>query len=115
VIFKEWSYECTACGEKQKHLHWSVDAPPLCACGGRLGPYSVVATRNRGVIDDQIEGGPRFFETMGHEPVWIESKSQWKREVDKRQLVNVVRHDSAYYAKQRKMHDEKLRDERGMR
>jgi hypothetical protein len=112
VIFKEWSYECTACGEKQKHLHWSVDAPPLCACGGTLAPYSLAAAPNRGVIDDQIEGGPRFFETLGHEPVWIESKSQWRREVDKRQLVNVVKHDSAYYAKQRKMHDEKLRDER---
>lgn len=66
---------------------------------------------NVSVIDDQLEGGPRFFDTMGHEDVWIESKSQWRREVAARNLVNVDKHDSAYYAKQRRMHDEKLRDE----
>jgi hypothetical protein len=112
MIFKEWSYECTACGEKQKHLHWSVDAPPLCACGGRLEPYSVVATRNRGVIDDQIEGGPRFFENFGHEPVWIETKSDRRKAMEKYNVIDVNRHEDSYYRKQRKMHDEQLRDEK---
>jgi hypothetical protein len=73
-------------------------------CRGGHGRYNV------SVVDDQIEGGPRFFETMGDKDVWIESKSQWRKEVDARQLVNVVRHDSAYYAKRRQMHDEELRD-----
>jgi hypothetical protein len=62
------------------------------------------------VIDDQIEGGARFFETMGHEPVWIESKSQWRREVAARNLEHVDRHDSAYHRKRLKMHDEERRD-----
>jgi hypothetical protein len=62
------------------------------------------------VIDDQIEGGPRFFDTMGHEPVWIESKSQWRAEVAARQLVNVDKHDRAYYQRKFREHDEKLRD-----
>ena len=115
MIFKAWHYECRSCGEKQQHLHWSVDAPPLCACGGTLEPYSVVATPNRGVIDDQIEGGPRVFETMGHEGVYIESKSQWRREVAKRNLENVVRHDNDYYVRHRKQHMEKLRDEGQLR
>jgi hypothetical protein len=84
VIFKEWAYECTACAAKQKHFHWSVDAPPLCVCGGTLEPYEFTLSRNRGVIDDQLEGGPRLFEHMGHEPVFIESKSHLKREMDKR-------------------------------
>jgi len=75
---------------------------PFCPHGF---PYAGVA-----VIDDQIEGGPRMFDTMGHDEVYIESKSQWKREVAARGLENVVRHDSAYYAKQRRMHDERLRD-----
>jgi hypothetical protein len=74
-------------------------------CKGGHGKYNV------NVIDDQLEGGARLFETMGHEPVWIESKSQWKREVDARQLINVDKHDRAYYQKQFRMHDEKLRDE----
>ena len=111
MTFKEFSYECEACRAKVKKLHWDYEPVPACDCGGRLHPYSLSLSRNRGVIDDQIEGGPRFFETMGHEDVWIESKSQWRREVEKRNLENVVKHDSAYYAKQRKMHDEKLRDE----
>jgi hypothetical protein len=112
VIFKEWSYECGACGVKVKLLHWDYEQADPCHCGGTFQPYSTVARPNRGVIDDQLEGGPRVFETMGHEGVYIESKSQWKREMEKRGLVNVVKHDAAHYAKQRKMHDEKLRDER---
>jgi hypothetical protein len=62
------------------------------------------------VIDDQIEGGPRFFDTMGPEDVWIESKSQWRREVEKRELIHVDRHDRHYYQTKFKQHDERLRD-----
>lgn len=111
MTFKEYAYECEACGRKVKRLHWDHESPGACECGGELHPgASLILGRNRGVIDDQIEGGPRFFETMGHEPVWIESKSQWRREMEKRNLVNVVRHEADYYAKRRKMHDEELRD-----
>ncbi len=62
------------------------------------------------VIDDQLEGGPRHFETMGDDAPFISSKSEWRREVEARGLVNVDRHDSAYYAAKRKQHDEHLRD-----
>ena len=62
------------------------------------------------VIDDQLEGGPRRFDTMGHDMPYIESKSQWKREVERRGLVPFSPRDAAYHAKQRKMHDERLRD-----
>jgi hypothetical protein len=65
---------------------------------------------NLGIINDELEGGARFFENMGPEPVYVESKSQWRREVAARQLVNVDKHDSAYYAKRRQMLDEKRRD-----
>ena len=110
MTFKEWAYECPACGAKPKVLHWDYEQPGPCACGGSLLPYSSALARNRGVIDDQIEGGPRFFEHMGNEPVWIESKSQWKRELESRGLVNVVKHDSAHYAKQLKMRNECIKD-----
>jgi len=63
-----------------------------------------------GVIDDQIEGGPRFFDTMGHEPVWIESKSQWRAEVAARHLVNVDKYDRAHYQKKFREHEERLKD-----
>lgn len=79
-------------------------------CGGRNAhgfPLQGIA-----VIDDTIEGGPRFFDTMGHEDVWIESKSQWRREVAARNLEHVDRHDSAYHARVRRMREEHRRDTR---
>lgn len=62
------------------------------------------------IIDDEIEGGPRFFDTMGPEDVWISSKSEWRREVKARGLVNVDKHDRAYYQRRFRMHDEEKRD-----
>jgi hypothetical protein len=65
------------------------------------------------IIDDQLEGGARWCETMGHEPVWLDgTKSQWKREVDARKdsIVHVDRHDRAYYDRKFRLHDQELRD-----
>lgn len=62
------------------------------------------------VIDDTLEGGPRCFETMGPDAPFIASKSQWRREVAARGLVHVDRHDRAYYDRQFKAHDERLKD-----
>jgi hypothetical protein len=62
------------------------------------------------IIDDQLEGGPRRFDTMGDDEPFIESKSQWKREVEKRELIHVDRHDRNYYRTKFKQHDERLRD-----
>lgn len=117
MTFKERVYECVPtfgrCDNRIKKLAWDNAEPPSCTFHGTtMVEVPTSWAGNRGVIDDQIEGGPRFFETFGHEPVWIDSKSEWRRQVDKHQVVNVVRHDSAYYAKQRKMHDERLRDEK---
>lgn len=77
-------------------------------CGGRNAHGFPLATF--GVIDDQLEGGPRRFETMGDDAPYIESKSQWRREMEKRGLVNVERHDRDYYRRKFKEHDERLRD-----
>lgn len=68
------------------------------------GPYRI------NVIDDSIEGGPRFFENFGDTPVWIGSKSEWRAAVDRYQVVNVDKHDRSYYQKKFREHDEKLRD-----
>lgn len=88
---------CENCGHELQVGDW-----PFCNSGH--GKYNV------SVIDDQLEGGPRFFETMGHDAPYIESKSQWKREVEARGLVNVDKHDRAYYRKKFREHDEQLRD-----
>ena len=44
------------------------------------------------VIDDTVTGGERFFENLGHDRVWIDSKSQLKRELEARGLQPMVRH-----------------------
>lgn len=113
MTFKEFAYECEGCGARIKRLRWAHEPLAPCeACGGdRLHETSIDLRKHRGVIDDQLEGGARWCETMGHEPVWLDgTKSQWRKEVAKRGLTNVVKHDSAYYAKQRKLHDERKAD-----
>jgi hypothetical protein len=89
---------CDAC---QQEIH--IGEWPFCPHGFPLGA-------GLAVIDDELEGGPRRFETMGPDEPFISSKSEWRREVAARGLVNVDKHDAAYYAKQRRMHDERLRD-----
>jgi len=90
---------CDRCGVELK-----VGDFPFCRGAGGHGPWRV------SVIDDQLEGGPRRFETMGHDAPYIASKSQWKREVAQRGLVHVDKHDRAFYARMFKQHDERLRD-----
>lgn len=112
MTFKERRFECQGCGAEVRDCFWDGQQPAPCACGGRWADTGLpmAVGRNRGVIDDQIEGGPRFFENFGHEPVWVDSKSEYKRQLEKHNAINLVRHDAAYYAKQRKQHDEMLRD-----
>ena len=43
------------------------------------------------IIDDQLDGGPQWIENLGHDPVWVEDKSQLKRELQKRDLQPAVR------------------------
>jgi hypothetical protein len=109
VTFKERTYRCQACDAQEKRLAWNTDAPPACDAHGPMVETDRAGAAAPAVVDDTIIGG-RWVETLGHEPVWIESHSQLRREAEKRGLVNVVRHDDAYYARQRKQHDEYLRD-----
>lgn len=115
MTFKERRYECQGCGEAVKGLYWDHQQPDPCVCGGTWAETGLLTTMSRhtGVIDDQLEGGARWCETMGHEPVWLDgTKSQWRREVERHQVVNTVRHDDAYYARHRRQHLEQLRDEK---
>ena len=74
---------CDRCGKELALGEWPF-------CGGKnahgfpLGPF--------GAIDDQIFGGPRWFDTLGPDDVWIESKSQLRREAKARGLIPVERH-----------------------
>lgn len=55
------------------------------------------------VIDDTLPGGPRWMHNLGDKPVWIETKSQLKREMELRGLVPAPRdryekHDQSPWA-----------------
>jgi hypothetical protein len=108
MTFKLRAYECASCGSRTQMLRWDTDPAPSCDCGQALHETGLSWAPTRGVVDDTVDG--HWCETLGHEPVWIESKSQLRREAEKRGLINVVRREDSYYAKQRKMHDERLRD-----
>ena len=96
--------ECPKCGKVLQSGEWPF-------CGDAKNDHGFPVGKGLTIIDDQLEGGARWCETMDHHPVWLDgTKSQWKREMEKRGLENVYTHDSAYFAKQRKMHDERLRD-----
>ena len=58
---------CDRCGEQLQIGSW-----PFCPHGFPVAGLSI--------IDDELDGGPRRFETMGHDAPYIASKSQWKRE-----------------------------------
>jgi len=88
---------CESCGKDFQVGDW-----PWCPHGRPLVGV--------GVIDDQLEGGPRRFETMGHDAPYIESKSQWRREMAARNLEHFDRHDRAHYQRKFRQHDERLRD-----
>lgn len=88
---------CEKCGKDYETPEW-----PFC-------PHGLPIGSGLAVIDDQLEGGPRVFDTMEGEP-FIESKSQWRREMEVRNLVQVDRHDRDYYRRRFKRHDEELRE-----
>lgn len=44
------------------------------------------------MIGDEIAGGPRMFENLGPEPVYCDSRSSLKREMQARGLREFVRH-----------------------
>lgn len=68
---------CDRCGAELRVGDW-----PYC----KGDPEKHVPLAAAAVVDDQLDGGARWFEHLDHEPVWIDSKSQLKAELDKRGL-----------------------------
>lgn len=87
---------CNKCGAVVEVGEW-----PFCPHG-----YPAVGLS---IVDDTIIGG-RVCETLGDKPFFYTSKSELRREAERRGLQNVVRHEESYYARARKQHDERLRD-----
>jgi hypothetical protein len=72
----------------------------ICECGKELQvgewPFCPHGFPERAggaaMIDDQLAGGARYFENLGPEKVWVESKSQLRDELRARGLRDNVRH-----------------------
>lgn len=89
---------CEKCGNAMQVGEW-----PFC-------PHGFPSSRLN-VISDELPNGPYWCETLGHEAVYVTSKSHLRREADARGLECVGgRKPDSYFAKQRQMLDEKRRD-----
>ena len=74
---------CDRCGGPISLGSW-----PFCRPGRGHDPF---IAKNLAVIDDSIPGGWRI-ENMSHEPITFYSKSDYKREMKARGLINMVQH-----------------------
>ena len=59
--------------------------------GEGVCPYEARSS-GRAFITDELIGGARVFENLGHDKVYVESKSQLRRELQARGLREFVRH-----------------------
>lgn len=70
---------CEKCGQELTLGDW-----PWC-------PHGRSISGTTGAVDDTFIGG-RIYENLGHEPVFIESRSHLRRELKARGLEEFVRH-----------------------
>ena len=115
MTFKQRRYECASCGEAIKAFAWNTDPAPS-HCDTPMHETDLAGDRAPNVIDDQLDGGARWCETMSHEPVWLDgTKSQWRKLCDQHGVRNVVRHEQSFYDTKRRRRDEERHDTGGNR
>lgn len=83
-------------GHETRDLRVAAGTHPPCPVCGAATAY--LWDTSVGVIDDNLADVPgrvggMWIENMGHEPVWVESKTQFKRECETRGLIHNVRHE----------------------
>jgi hypothetical protein len=83
--------QCPACGWTRADCY----EPVTCAVGCPQCGVNTVREWNPSRVavhgDDGFIGG-KTFENMGHEPVTVYSRSEYRRELDRRGLKEFVRH-----------------------
>jgi hypothetical protein len=87
----KFDQHCTACDWSAEIIVRSGEHPPCPSCSGATERWWPIGEKTHGVIGDEIIGG-RWVENMGPSPVWVESKSHYRRELAKRGLEEKVRH-----------------------
>ena len=81
---------CTVCEWSAEILAAPYEMPPCPNCGGDTERWYPIGGA-RAVIGDEFVGG-KWIENLDTTPVFVESRSQLKREMEKRGLVERVRH-----------------------
>ncbi len=87
---KRYDQHCPACDWQDEILAEPFTHPPCPKCGGTTERYYPIGGQ-RFVISDEIIGG-RWVENLAPQPVWVESKSQLRREIASRGLIEKVQH-----------------------
>lgn len=82
---------CLTCGWTGEVVTQPFEHPPCPECHGATERYYPIGGTTNGVIGDEFIGG-KWIENLGHQPVFIESRSQLKREMEARGLQPMVRH-----------------------
>lgn len=87
-----YDFKCCACEHTFESLRRISDPNPPCReCGGTTEKILLKAP---GVVADSVPGG-FVVENIGNRPMKFESKSELKRELDRRGLEQKVRHVGA--------------------
>lgn len=91
MSLKAYDQRCTVCDWSGSILTEPTVCPPCPSCGGATERLWQTPAQ---VIDDTLPGGPRWIDNLGHDPVWVETKTQYRQELAKRGLVQ---HESDNY------------------
>lgn len=88
-------HECRGCGKVFEQVVCWDDKLVICSCGQTAD--RVYRKNSPSVQDDTLTGGARWMHNLGHDPVWVETKTQLRNEMSARGLVpaerNVYRRD----------------------
>jgi len=81
---------CQTCGWQDEILVRPGHDPYCPRCG--LGWTTRLWTSSASVISDALPGGAQWIENLDHRPIWVETKTQLRRELDARGLTQKVQH-----------------------
>ncbi len=84
-------HECRGCRKVfEQVVRWD-ERTVACACGQPAD--RVYRANSASVQDDTLTGGARWMHNLGHEPVWVETKTQLRQEMAARGLVPAERNN----------------------
>ena len=82
------SYQCASCGGAfDAIVAWDAYTVPCPSCGASADRVYTASH----VIDDTLPGGARYMHNLGDHPVWVETKTELRKELAKRGLVPAER------------------------